>query len=130
MRRKRFIIGALFLCAFILSAAHCPQSPMAIYTGTRTAFNNYLETYLNYRDALPDGAQKDALKSKYEKRFEEAAELLNLWGQAVGTDSQVIKSRAFNALFDRILLDLMNAGIVRPVTRLQKEGLRYVEWTQ
>lgn len=116
MLRRLRVVGALFLCALFLMAAHCPRSPLSIYTGTRTAFNNYLETYLNYRDAFPDGSEKDALRAKYEQRFEDAEAMLDEWGKAVGTDVEIIKQRAFNALFDEILRLLIKEGIVKPVT--------------
>lgn len=116
MKRRFRVIAALFLCAFIVTAAHCPMTGKSIYLGSRTAFNNYLETFVNYRDTLPQGAERNALNAEFQPKFEECAAALDLWGKAVGTDQEITKMRAFNALFDKLYLLLKEKGIVKPVS--------------
>ena len=113
MKRKRII--SLFFVLMILAscAGHLARTPVEIYTGTRAAFNNYLELYLDYRDAMPSGADKDALRAKMEPLFEKGEKALDAYGDAVGTEDEFIKERAFNTIFDMVVFELMERGVLK-----------------
>lgn len=113
MRKHRIILPFLLLMILAACQAHMARSPEAIYTGTRAAFNNYLELYLDYRDQMPPGPDKDALRAKMEPLFEKGEKALDAYGSAVGTENEFIKERAFNTIFDMVVFELMERGVIK-----------------
>ena len=49
----RFLLGLLLAIGCITTPDPVAKSSEAVYVGLRTTFNNYLESYLNYRDLMP-----------------------------------------------------------------------------
>jgi len=109
-----FIFAALPGCTG--QNARVFQSPLTGYMIARSAFNDYLETYLNYRDTLPPGPEKTALRQRFEPRFMQAAALLDLWKTALGRADENSARKAFNKAFNVLLNELITAGIIRPGT--------------
>ncbi|MBW2066886.1 MAG: hypothetical protein JRJ03_18405 [Deltaproteobacteria bacterium] len=107
-----FIFVALSGCA--TQNAGLSRSPLTVYMIARAAFNDYLETYLDYRDALPNGPEKTALRQRFEPRFMQAAALLDLWKTALGRADENSARKAFNEAFNALLNELITAGIIKP----------------
>lgn len=87
--------------------------PIAVYISARTAFNSYLETYLNYRSTLPDGPKKQELRDKYEPKFEKGAKALDTWSAVLdaGTDPTTA-ANAYSDIIDVLVMELIQSGIL------------------
>lgn len=107
------ILSLLFVgCAGIQIARE--DIPRASYVSARATFNTHLETYLNYRDMLPEGTKKEALRNKYEQDFWKAKEALDIWGAVVdmGTDPTSAITN-YNKLIDFIVMELIKDEIIQ-----------------
>lgn len=113
---------AVYLFAITLFFAGCAtwnieldkeDVPIAVYISARAAFNSHLETYLNYRSVLPNGPEKQALRDKYEPKFEKAKVALDAWGSVldIGTDP-TSAANAYSELIDALVLELIQSGIL------------------
>lgn len=91
------------------------QTPVVAYTAARVAFNNHLSSYLAFRDVMPSGAEKDAMRANYEPKFEKAKGYLDAWKAVLGSPSAEEKQRLFNTLFDSMVIELINSGIIQTV---------------
>lgn len=111
-----FLIGLWVLVAGFLAygCATVPagQENLATYLGARTAFNNYLELYLNYRDVMPDGEKKNQLRAGLEPKFYQASLMLDAWKLSMNTDDEVMARQTFNTVFDQLALNLMAYGVI------------------
>ena len=90
---------------------------LKVYVKARDTFNNMWESYLDYRDGLPEGQKKEDLKGKFKdvgktSIFTEVKEKLDLWGQFVGTMDEVQKKKDYYKLFNQALDLLIKAKII------------------
>lgn len=111
MKRK---IALTFLMVIMFAAC---ASSMRTYVSSRTILNNYWEAYLDYRDALPDGEAKDALRAKFrdtgtDSYFTQAKLALDAWGKVVGTPDQANQAQLYYAIWNQILTLLVTENIV------------------
>ena len=89
------------------------QTPIAAYTSARVAFNDYLSSYLAYRDVMPAGPEKEALKAKFEPKFEQGKQYLDGWRAVLGSPTEQEKKRLFDTLFDSLVVELLRAGVIQ-----------------
>ena len=114
MKRKLFV--PLILIAFIVMAISSCGS-MKSYVSARTILNDYWESYLDRRDMMPDGPEKDALRAKFNDTgdwsyFTEADMALDAWGEALGTEEEVATKRLYLTIFNRLINLLVREGII------------------
>ena len=81
------------------------------YMTTRIAFNHYYKAYLDFRDTITDPVKKQELVEKYSFRFQKASSVLDSWSKVIADPGSL--PQEFNTQLDTILLDLINAGILK-----------------
>ena len=114
MKRKISFIALLLGVFLLVACAH----QMRGYVSARTILNNYWESYLDMRDAMPNGPEKDAFRVKFNDTgkssyFTEADEALDIWQASIGTSGEVDASRIYYGLFNKVVAILMSEGIIK-----------------
>lgn len=113
----------LFLALMLVSCA----SSLRPYVSARTVLNNYWEAYLDYRDSLPEGPEKEALRRRFadsgtNSYFTAAAAALDAWKAAIGTEDEFIKREIYYDSFNRIMALLFKEGIINVEGFLEVKG--------
>ena len=112
MRKKKMVLmGVAFV--FLVGCA----SSLRTYVSARTILNNYWETYLDYRDAMPAGEAKDALRAKFgdtgkDSYFTKAKAALDAWDAVLGSADQTTQAQAYYAIWNQIMALMLSENIV------------------
>ena len=112
--QKRKIV--LMVMALVFLIAGCASS-LRTYVSARTILNNYWEAYLDYRDAMPDGEAKDALKAKFgdigkDSYFTKAKKALDAWDAVLGSPDQATQAQVYYAIWNQIIALMLSENIV------------------
>ena len=108
----RITLVMVVVLAFLSACAS-----MKSYVSARTILNNYWESYLDRRDAMPEGPEKDAFRAKFKDTgsysyFTEADKALDAWSGALNTDQEAVKRGVYFKVFNQILNLLIAEGII------------------
>ena len=112
--QKRKIV--LMVMALVFLIAGCASS-LRTYVSARTILNNYWETYLDYRDAMPDGLAKDALKAKFgdtgkDSYFTKAKNALDAWDKVLDSQDQANQAQVYYAIWNQIMALMVSENII------------------
>jgi len=111
--QKRKIMLMVVALVFLVGCA----SSLRTYVSARTILNNYWETYLDYRDAMPAGETKDALKAKFkdtgeDSYFTQAKTALDVWDKVLQTPDQATQAQVYYAIWNQIMALMLSENIV------------------
>ena len=111
--QKRKIMLMVVALVFLVGCANTMRG----YVSGRTILNDYWEQYLDFRDSLPDGAQKTALRAKFNDTgkgsyFTDAKDALDVWKGALGTTGEIDAGKLYYKLLEKVVTILQSEGIV------------------
>lgn len=119
MRHKTItsLVALTFVLGLMLGMTSCATMNVPVtaesITGTvRSTFNNYVENYLNYRDRMKPGPERDAMRTTVEPKIKAVAGLLNTWELSIGTPSQATDYAAFDKAYSDLVSVLLGYGII------------------
>lgn len=112
MQKRKLMLMAMAL-VFLVGCA----SSLRTYVSARTVLNNYWESYLDYRDAMPAGEAKDALRAKFgdtgeDSYFTKAKLALDEWDKVLNTPNQTVQAQAYYAIWNQIMALMISENIV------------------
>ena len=111
--QKRKIMMMVVAIVFLVGC----MSSLRTYVSARTVLNNYWESYLDYRDSLPAGVTKDALKAKFkdtgeDSYFTQAKTALDAWDKVLQTPDQTSQAQVYYAIWNQIMALMLSENIV------------------
>ena len=114
MNTKRKIMFAVVAVVFLM--AGCASS-LRTYVSARTILNNYWEAYLDYRDSMPEGEAKDALRAKFkdtgkDSYFTQAKIALDAWNAVIESPDQTTQAKVYYAIWNQIMALMLTENIV------------------
>lgn len=94
------------------------KTPEGAYYMARKTLNDYWEIYLNYRNAMPNGPKKQALKNKFDDTgtdsiFTRADKVLDSWREVLNTPEAYQKEKLFDLILDEIISQLIIEDLIK-----------------
>lgn len=123
MERKSYNIVFMIFCLVLLILAGCASMPEEVktpagsYYMARSVLNSYWETYLDYRDSLPEGERKQKLREKFDdigvdSVFTQTKRVLDDWEKVIDTPEGFRKEKLFDTLLNRIIQKMLTEDLI------------------